>query len=242
MNKSYKTTVTLRKKPLSNGRHALILDYYIGNTACDNSKPKGKRIRQHLGLYLTSETTPDAIISNKEALSEANNILLAKRKEIAEQEDNGSSSFYDVIKTEQEHREKLTTLSAIIRKRHLRNGNDSLYLDINLGNYELEYGGKNISGRTKIYLHLYLKPRTNTETTHQNAETLSKAKIELIKVIKAIEGLIGDKCIRANCRSNLADLQVELDNYLSIINAQSYLPNKEALSNAIKKLDALLEE
>ncbi len=74
MNKSYKTTVTLIKKPLSNGRHALILDYYIGNTACADSKPKGKRIRQYLGLCLTSETTPDAILSNKEALSEANNI------------------------------------------------------------------------------------------------------------------------------------------------------------------------
>ena len=151
MNKSYKTTVTLRKKPLSKGRQALILDYYIANTEYDNSKPKGKRIRQHLGLYLVPETTPDAILANKEAW-------------------------------------------------------------------------------------------TNVELALENQETVSKAKIELIKTIKAIEGLIRDKKLRAICRSNLSELEFEFENYLPVANEHPYLPNIETLSKAINKLNALLEE
>ena len=244
MNKSYKTTVTLRKKPLSKGRQALILDYYIANTEYDNSKPKGKRIRQHLGLYLVPETTPDAILANKEAWTKASNIVLAKRKEISEQDDKGVSpaKFYNVIKTKQDHLEKLTTLSVKLRKRHLQNGNDSLYLDINLGDYEFEYQGKVRSGRTKIYLHLYLQPRKNVELALENQETVSKAKIELIKTIKAIEGLIRDKKLRAICRSNLSELEFEFENYLPVANEHPYLPNIETLSKAINKLNALLEE
>ena len=178
----------------------MILDYYIGNTECNNSKPKGKRIRQHLGLYLVPETTPDAILANKEAWAKATNIVLAKRKEISTQDDKGVSpaSFYNVIKTKQEHLEKLTTLSVKLRKRHLRNGNDSLYLDINLGDYEFEYQGKVRSGRTKIYLHLYLQPRKNVELALENQETVSKAKIELIKTIKAIEGLYQGQKTKSN--------------------------------------------
>ena len=71
---------------------------------------------------------------------------------------------------------------------------------------------------------------------------MSKAKIEFTKTINAIEGLIRDKKLRAICRSNLSELELEFENYVSAAKEHPYHPNIEVLSKAINKLNALLEE
>lgn len=57
--KPYRYTVKLRKKPLSGGRFALILDYYNGNVEYLSDEQRGERIRQHLGLYLIPVNSPE---------------------------------------------------------------------------------------------------------------------------------------------------------------------------------------
>ena len=80
--KTYRFTVKLRKKPLQGGRFSLILDYYNGNVEYLSEEQRGERIRQHLGLYLIPENTPEAKLTNEKTMKLAMEILEEKKKKI----------------------------------------------------------------------------------------------------------------------------------------------------------------
>ena len=87
--KTYRFTVKLRKKPLQGGRFSLILDYYNGNVEYLSEEQRGERIRQHLGLYLIPENTPEAKLTNEKTMKLAMEILEEKKAELEDQKKNG---------------------------------------------------------------------------------------------------------------------------------------------------------
>lgn len=235
MGKTYKTTVTLRKKSLSKGRKSLILDYYIGNIDTSCSNPVGKRIRQHLGLYLIPEKTEKDVETNLQTMTKANQILEAKKREINSQPEEDNSGCYNLIKDEYDEQDRLAMFSVRLRKCPLRNGDSSLYLDINVGDNELALKDRVIKGRKKVYLFLHLKPEISSAAIIENGETLTKAKQRLIETINAIEGLIRDKNLRAACRSNLQDFNEIEDDMAELEDTATF----DKLYNAVCKLDDL---
>ncbi len=73
--KTYRFTVKLRKKPLQGGRFSLILDYYNGNVEYLSNEQRGERVREHLGLYLIPENSPEDKLANEKTMELAREIL-----------------------------------------------------------------------------------------------------------------------------------------------------------------------
>ena len=80
--KTYRFTVKLRKKPLQGGRFSLILDYYNGNVEYLSNEQRGERVREHLGLYLIPENSPEDKLANERTMELAREILEKKKAEL----------------------------------------------------------------------------------------------------------------------------------------------------------------
>ena len=80
--KTYRFTVKLRKKPLQGGRFSLILDYYNGNVEYLSNEKRGERVREHLGLYLIPENSPEDKLANERTMELAREILEKKKAEL----------------------------------------------------------------------------------------------------------------------------------------------------------------
>ena len=203
------TTVTLklREKPLRNGRRALILDYYIGARGEKGSRVGGQRHRQHLGLYLSDDASPETKVENEKILIKANNMLAAKKKEIEAQIKTNTTSLLILPIMEDCSENRLKTYSVRLREKELKNKTESLYLDFSIGEHEITFGNAVIKGRRKLYLSLYLVPVTNEEDQNQNQITLSKAKNLLTKAVISLEKVLKSSLDeRYVVRSNLNEL------------------------------------
>ena len=161
-----KEPVTLRTKEIANGRQSLYLDIYMG----------GVRKYEFLKLYLEPEVT--------EADKENNLRIRAAADRIKEQrllEITSGSTNQDTVQADAEVNTEVTPDNSeetknviIIRKRKLRNGNRSLFLDI--------FYGEN---RATESLGLYLTPDDSEEQTKRVMAKANAARRQIMKEIEA---------------------------------------------------------
>ena len=203
------TTVTLklREKPLRNGSRALILDYYIGASGEKNSRVDGQRFRQHMGLYLSDDNSPESKVENEKILLKANKILAAKKKEIMAQLKMNPTSVPNLTSKENNSDNRLKTYSVRLQRKALKNNTESLYLAFNIGNHEVTFENTLITGRQKLFLSLYLVPITCEEDIILNQKTLSKARNLLTKAVISVEKVLKSCTDERNVlKSNLNEL------------------------------------
>ena len=60
----------------------MILDYYNGNVEYLSNEQRGERVREHLGLYLIPENSPEDKLANEKTLELAKEILEKKKAEL----------------------------------------------------------------------------------------------------------------------------------------------------------------
>ena len=131
--KTYRFTVKLRKKPLQGGRFSLILDYYNGNVEYLSEEQRGERIRQHLGLYLIPENTPEAKLTNEKTMKLAMEILEEKKAELEVLKEEG---LHPIVKKSKNEEQTLNVMredcskkkKALIRKLNLLKRKKEVFL------------------------------------------------------------------------------------------------------------------
>ena len=178
--KTYRFTVKLRKKPLQGGRFSLILDYYNGNVEYLSNEQRGERVREHLGLYLIPENSPEDKLANEKTMELAKEILEKKKAELEAQKENG---LQPIVKKSKEEPIKLprslarssntvseqlmvnaskcvinniNKISIHIGHRKIKDNRLSLFLDCNFGSNIIYLGNDKFEGRKRKFLGLYL--------------------------------------------------------------------------------------
>lgn len=160
-----KEPVTLRAKEIANGRQSLYLDIYVG----------GVRKYEFLKLYLEPEITEADKENNLRIRAAADRIREQRLSEIA-----GASAMPEVSvedtsnNMEMESDAPETNNSIIIRKRKLRNGNRSLFLDIFYGEC-----------RATESLGLYLTPEDSEEQTKRIMAKANAARRQVMRELEA---------------------------------------------------------
>lgn len=161
-----KEPVTLRAKDIANGRQSLYLDIYIG----------GVRKYEFLKLYLEPEVSEEDKENNLRIRAAADRIKEQRLQEITSgtsvEEEKRCEEICDKAEDDTGNNPE-TKNSIVIRKRKLRNGNRSLFLDIFYGEC-----------RATESLGLYLTPDDSEE---QKKRIMAKANAARRQVMKEIE-------------------------------------------------------
>lgn len=211
--RTYRFTVKLRKKPLQGGRFSLILDYYNGNVEYLSKEQRGERIREHLGLYLIPENSPEDKERNAETMQKAMEILEKKKAELEVLKENGlqpivKKSKYEPIelpsslaRTSNPVDEQLminaskcvinniNTISIHIGQRKIKDNRISLFLDCNFGTNIIYLGDDKFQGRKRKFLGLYLTDDDTPEARIANSQNRLQAELILEKVTEYIKEL-----------------------------------------------------
>ncbi|MBO5015926.1 MAG: hypothetical protein J6C92_08960 [Bacteroidaceae bacterium] len=211
--RTYRFTVKLRKKPLQGGRFSLILDYYNGNVEYLSNEQRGERIREHLGLYLIPENSPEDKERNAETMQKAMEILEKKKAELEVLKENGLQPI--VKKSKDEPIElpsslartsnpvdeqlmvnaskcvinNINTISIHIGQRKIKDNRISLFLDCNFGTNIIYLGDDKFQGRKRKFLGLYLTDADTPEARIANSQNRLQAELILEKVIEYIKEL-----------------------------------------------------
>lgn len=211
--RTYRFTVKLRKKPLQGGRFSLILDYYNGNVEYLSNEQRGERVREHLGLYLIPENSPEDKERNAETMKKAMEILEKKKAELEVLKENGLQPI--VKKSKDEPIElpsslartsnpvdeqlmvnaskcvinNINTISIHIGQRKIKDNRISLFLDCNFGSNIIFLGDDKFQGRKRKFLGLYLKDDNTPEARIANSQNRQQAELILEKVIEYIKEL-----------------------------------------------------
>lgn len=211
--KTYRYTVRLRKKPLRGGRFTLILDYYNGNVEYLSNEQRGERVREHLGLYLVPENTPEDKLQNEATMKKAMEILEKKKLELEAQKKSGlqtivkkskeepievSSSLARTSNTVDEQLmanaskcviNNINTLSIHIGQRKIKDNRISLFLDCNFGSNIIYLGEDKFQGRKRKFLGLYLTEGDTPEERIANSQNRQQAEIIFEKVNEYLKEL-----------------------------------------------------
>ena len=211
--RTYRFTVKLRKKPLQGGRFSLILDYYNGNVEYLSNEQRGERIREHLGLYLIPENSPEDKERNAETMQKAMEILEKKKAELEVLKENGLQPI--VKKSKDEPIElpsslartsnpvdeqlmvnaskcvinNINTISIHIGQRKIKDNRISLFLDCNFGTNIIYLGDDKFQGRKRKFLGLYLTDDDTPEARIANSQNRLQAELILEKVTEYIKEL-----------------------------------------------------
>lgn len=162
-----KEPVTLRAKDIANGRQSLYLDIYIG------------RVRKYefLKLYLEPEVTEEDKENNLRIRAAADRIKEQRLLEITAgtsvEEEERCEEICDKAEDDTDNAPE-TKNSIVIRKRKLRNGNRSLFLDIFYGEC-----------RATESLGLYLTPDDSEELKKRIMAKANAARRQVMKEIEA---------------------------------------------------------
>lgn len=211
--KTYRFTVRLRKKPLQGGRFSLILDYYNGNVEYLSNEQRGERVREHLGLYLIPENSPEDKLRNDATMQKAMGILEKKKAELEVLKENGlqpivkkskdepielPSSLARTSNTVDEQLmvnaskcviNNINTIYIHIGQRKIKDNRISLFLDCNFGSNIIYLGNDKFQGRKRKFLGLYLTDDDTPEASIANSQNRQQAELILEKVIKYIKEL-----------------------------------------------------
>lgn len=211
--RTYRFTVKLRKKPLQGGRFSLILDYYNGNVEYLSNEQRGERVREHLGLYLIPENSPEDKQRNAETMQKAMEILEKKKAELEVLKENGLQPI--VKKSKDEPIElpsslartsnpvdeqlivnaskcvinNINTISIHIGQRKIKDNRISLFLDCNFGSNIIYLGDDKFQGRKRKFLGLYLTEDDTPEARIANSQNRKQAELILEKVTEYIKEL-----------------------------------------------------
>lgn len=211
--RTYRFTVKLRKKPLQGGRFSLILDYYNGNVEYLSNEQRGERIREHLGLYLIPENSPEDKERNAETMQKAMEILEKKKVELEVLKENGLQPIVkkskdepielpsSLARTSNPVEEQLmvnaskcvinniNTISIHIGQRKIKDNRISLFLDCNFGSNIIYLGDDKFQGRKRKFLGLYLTGDDTPEARIANSQNRLQAELILQKVTEYIKEL-----------------------------------------------------
>lgn len=211
--KTYRFTVKLRKKPLQGGRFSLILDYYNGNVEYLSNEQRGERVREHLGLYLIPENSPEDKQRNVETMQKAMEILEKKKAELEVLKENGLQPIVKKSKVEPIELpislartsnpvdeqlmvnaskcviNNINTISIHIGQRKIKDNRISLFLDCNFGSNIIYLGDDRFQGRKRKFLGLYLTDDDTPEARIANSQNRQQAELILEKVIEYIKEL-----------------------------------------------------
>lgn len=211
--RTYRFTVKLRKKPLQGGRFSLILDYYNGNVEYLSKEQRGERIREHLGLYLIPENSPEDKQRNAETMKKAMEILEKKKAELEVLKENGLQPIVkkskgepielpsSLARTSNPVEEQLmvnaskcvinniNTISIHIGQRKIKDNRISLFLDCNFGSNIIYLGDDKFQGRKRKFLGLYLTGDDTPEARIANSQNRLQAELILQKVTEYIKEL-----------------------------------------------------
>lgn len=211
--RTYRFTVKLRKKPLQGGRFSLILDYYNGNVEYLSKEQRGERIREHLGLYLIPENSPEDKQRNAETMKKAMEILEKKMAELEVLKENGLQPIVkkskdepielpsSLARTSNPVEEQLmvkaskcvinniNTISIHIGQRKIKDNRISLFLDCNFGSNIIYLGDDKFQGRKRKFLGLYLTDDDTPEVRIANSQNRLRAELILEKVTEYIKEL-----------------------------------------------------
>lgn len=211
--RTYRFTVKLRKKPLQGGRFSLILDYYNGNVEYLSKEQRGERIREHLGLYLIPENSPEDKERNAETMQKAMEILEKKKAELEVLKENGLQPIVkkskdepielpsSLARTSNPVEEQLmvnaskcvinniNTISIHIGQRKIKDNRISLFLDCNFGSNIIYLGDDKFQGRKRKFLGLYLTGDDTPEARIANSQNRLQAELILQKVTEYVKEL-----------------------------------------------------
>ena len=211
--RTYRFTVKLRKKPLQGGRFSLILDYYNGNVEYLSKEQRGERIREHLGLYLIPENSPEDKQRNAETMTKAMEILEKKKAELEVLKENGLQPIVkkskdepielpsSLARTSNPVEEQLmvnaskcvinniNTISIHIGQRKIKDNRISLFLDCNFGSNIIYLGDDKFQGRKRKFLGLYLTDDDTPDARIANSQNRLQAELILEKVTEYIKEL-----------------------------------------------------
>lgn len=211
--RTYRFTVKLRKKPLQGGRFSLILDYYNGNVEYLSKEQRGERVREHLGLYLIPENSPEDKQRNAETMKKAMEILEKKKAELEVLKENGLQPIVkkskdepielpsSLARTSKPVEEQLmvnaskcvinniNTISIHIGQRKIKDNRISLFLDCNFGSNIIYLGDDKFQGRKRKFLGLYLTDDDTPEARIANSQNRLQAELILEKVTEYIKEL-----------------------------------------------------
>lgn len=211
--RTYRFTVKLRKKPLQGGRFSLILDYYNGNVEYLSNEQRGERIREHLGLYLIPENSPEDKERNAETMTKAMEILEKKKAELEVLKENGLQPIVkkskdepielpsSLARTSNPVEEQLmvnaskcvinniNTISIHIGQRKIKDNRISLFLDCNFGSNIIYLGDDKFQGRKRKFLGLYLTVDDTPEARIANSQNRLQAELILQKVTEYVKEL-----------------------------------------------------
>ena len=211
--KTYRFTVKLRKKPLQGGRFSLILDYYNGNVEYLSNEQRGERVREHLGLYLIPENSPEDRLTNEKTMELAKEILEKKKSELEALKQNG---LHPIVKKSKDEPIELpsslartsnivaeqlmmnaskcvinniNTISIHIGHRKIKDNRISLFLDCNFGSNIIYLGNDKFEGRKRKFLGLYLTDEDTPEARIANSQNRLQAESILEKVTEYLNEL-----------------------------------------------------
>lgn len=211
--RTYRFTVKLRKKPLQGGRFSLILDYYNGNVEYLSNEQRGERVREHLGLYLIPENSPEDKLANEKTIDLAMEILEKKKAELEVLKENGLQTIVKKSKDEpiilpsslarssNTVSEQLmmnaskcvinniNTISIHIGQRKIKDNRISLFLDCNFGSNIIYLGNDKFEGRKRKFLGLYLTDDDTPEARIANSQNRLQAESILEKVTEYLNEL-----------------------------------------------------
>ncbi len=211
--KTYRFTVKLRKKPLQGGRFSLILDYYNGNVEYLSNEQRGERVREHLGLYLIPENSPEDKLRNDETMQKAMEILEKKKAELEVLKENGLHPIVkkskdepielpsSLARTSHTVAERLmvnaskcvinniNTISIHIGQRKIKDNRISLFLDCNFGTNIIYLEDDKFEGRKRKFLGLYLTEEDTPEARIANSQNRQQAELILEKVTEYLNEL-----------------------------------------------------
>ena len=220
--RTYRFTVKLRKKPLKGGRFSLILDYYNGNVEYLSNEQRGERVREHLGLYLIPENSPEDKLANEKTLELAKDILEKKKAELEVLKEEG---LHPIVKKSKDEPVELpsslartsntvaerlmvnaskcvinniNTISIHIGQRKIKDNRISIFLDCNFGTNIIYLENDKFEGRKRKFLGLYLTDEDTPEARIANsqnrlqAESILEKVTEYLNELKRIHILSGD--------------------------------------------------
>lgn len=191
----------------------MILDYYNGNVEYLSNEQRGERVREHLGLYLIPENSPEDKLRNDATMQKAMGILEKKKAELEVLKENGlqpivkkskdepielPSSLARTSNTVDEQLmvnaskcviNNINTIYIHIGQRKIKDNRISLFLDCNFGSNIIYLGNDKFQGRKRKFLGLYLTDDDTPEASIANSQNRQQAELILEKVIKYIKEL-----------------------------------------------------
>ena len=211
--RTYRFTVKLRKKPLKGDRFSLILDYYNGNVEYLSNEQRGERVREHLGLYLIPENSPEDKLANEKTLELAKEILEKKKAELEVLKEEGLHPIVKKSKNEPVELPRslartshtvaerlmvnaskcvinnINTISIHIGQRKIKDNRISLFLDCNFGTNIIYLENDKFEGRKRKFLGLYLTDEDTPEARIANSQNRLQAESILEKVTEYLNEL-----------------------------------------------------